>query len=84
MLAAWADERVQLIAEEVGQIGDTRLMLLTLLMACDELFELRDQTTLLKNSTEGMDPESDAGAAKVLDAATDRINAISKRLDHAG
>lgn len=81
MLAAWADERVQLIAEEVGQIGDNRLMLLTLLMICDELFELKDKVKSFENASDPLDPDSEAGAAKVIDAATARINAIVEGMD---
>ncbi len=80
-LAAFADERVSVIAEDLGQIGETRLMLLTLLMVCDELFEHAEaggQTASLQNTLLG---EQTRKAAKVLDAVTDRLDALNAKLD---
>ena len=56
MLAADADQRVRFVADELGQIGDSRLMLLAMLMVCDELHELREKggsaDTSLENGTQ--------------------------------
>ncbi len=84
-LSKWADERVKMIADELGQIGDTRLMLLTLLMVSDELFELKDR--LATQNGQGAQIDSDAKSntteedtSQIIDAATSRINALTQRL----
>ncbi len=80
-LAAWADERLQLIAQEVGQVGDTRLMLLTLLMTCDELFDLRHKIKSGDQPLMAQSTQAEEGAAQIIDAATKRVNALNDRLD---
>jgi len=87
-LAYWADERLQMIAGEVGQIGDTRLMLLTLLMVSDELFELKES---IRNADgtgdhnvsleEQMNRET--AAARLLNEAADKVSEIAKNVDKA-
>jgi len=88
-LAAWADERVQMIASELGQIGDTRLMLLSMLMVCDELFELREhheelKTILQKDGKliiETTPDRDDHGAAQnALEHARHHIQSLTERL----
>ena len=41
-LAAYYDRQVSDLASELGQIGDARLLLLSALTICDELFEEND------------------------------------------
>ncbi|MEL6506861.1 MAG: cell division protein ZapA [Pseudomonadota bacterium] len=81
-LAYWADERLQMIAGEVGQIGDTRLLLLTLLMVCDELFDLKDgDKAAQSNAPAGASLETqiarETAAIEKLEATATRVRALS-------
>ncbi|MEL6112003.1 MAG: cell division protein ZapA [Pseudomonadota bacterium] len=83
-LAFWADERLQMIAGEVGQIGDTRLLLLTLLMVCDELFDLKDGDAASANAQTGATMAAqiarETAAIETLEAAATRVRALSEKL----
>ena len=85
-LAYWADERLQMIAGEVGQIGDTRLMLLTLLMVCDELFDVKERARIdggINDASIALEEQMkrENAAAKIITDAADKIRDISKTLD---
>lgn len=82
-LASWADERLQMIAEEVGQIGDTRLMLLTLLMTCDELFEMRENADAMI-SVPNNGAQNDEGTIKIIEAVTQRVDTLNEMLGSDG
>ena len=45
-IAAFLDKRVSGMSKDLGQIGDARLMLLSALTICDELFEARELTAI--------------------------------------
>ncbi|MEL7490790.1 MAG: cell division protein ZapA [Pseudomonadota bacterium] len=80
-LAAHFDTHVSRLAGELGQIGDARLMLLSALTVCDELFEARARTASLENAADKLDAETMGGAARVIEAAAKRVETIASRLD---
>ena len=82
-LARHFDRHVQDLVRELGQIGDTRLFLLSALTVCDELFEARGKLLEIEEGGEPLDSATVGGASRVLDAATKRIDGMAKRLAEA-
>ena len=89
-LASYYDKQIRIISEEVGQVGDTRLLLLGALMIADQLSdmvskvdELRSELNRLKGERttfEHRASNAEARASELLDAASRRIGEISERL----
>ncbi|MEM9494961.1 MAG: cell division protein ZapA [Pseudomonadota bacterium] len=82
-LAHYFNRKVGEIAEDVGQIGDARLMLLSALTICDELFDLQNRAEGFASAADELDVATMGGAARAVEAATSRVNAIAERLDDA-
>jgi cell division protein ZapA len=82
-LAAHLDRAATQLAKDLGQIGETRLLLLAALTVCDELFESRRRCAELERQTQPLSPETAGGAARVLDEAARRIEALAKRVEAA-
>lgn len=80
-LAAFFDRRVASVADDLGQIGDARLMMLAALTVCDELFESKARAGDLETAQEALSPETIGGAARAIDAAASRVAAIADGLD---
>lgn len=81
-LAAHFDKHVSALSGEIGQIGDARLMLLSALTVCDELFEANTRIKSLENASDELDAETIGGAARVIEAAAKRVEKISARVEH--
>jgi len=85
-LARYVDEKVKDLAETMGSVGDSRLLLLAALVVADELHELRENTEGVAGRPEtgnGMSFGLDAGTANRLDALVDEIEDIAARLENA-
>ena len=80
-LAAHLDGHVRNLAGELGQIGDMRLVLLSALTICDELFETRGRLAEFEDAADALDEETLGGAARVIEAATRRVDLIADRLE---
>ena len=85
-LAGYVDDRVQELVAAVGQVGDTRLLVMTSLLVADELSEA--YTTL---SEAGLGPpeegtpaitihQRDSAVAERIEAMADRIENIAEAL----
>ncbi len=70
-LARLFDQHVSQVAEDVGQLGETRLFLLGALLLADELAEARVRL----EDTAG----SESRAAEALDAAARKIEALATK-----
>jgi cell division protein ZapA len=89
-LASYYDKQIRLLTEEVGQVGDTRLLLLGALMIADQLSdmvskvdELRSEVNRLKGERttfEHRAANAEMRVAEVLDAASRRVGEIAERL----
>ena len=81
-LAAHVDGKVTALSESLGQIGDTRLLLMAALLATEEhlaaLQRLEAQAQTMVDLA-----KSDESAAAALDSATKRIEDIAARLSRA-
>lgn len=80
-LAAFFNGYVTDLGEELGQIGDARLMLLSALTVCDELFELRERVKDLENAGDALDEDTVGAAGRAVEAATARVREIAAGLD---
>ncbi len=82
-LSAFFDRRVSSLGNDLGQIGDARLMLLAALTVCDELFEARARAGDLEEAETPMDLDTVGGASRAVDAAAARIKDMADRLEDA-
>ena len=89
-LAQQFDKRVQALASQVGQVGDSRLLLMAGLMLADELSgaiaktaerdrEIQSLRTKLASSTETLE-KAEAGITQLLEQAASRIESIAARV----
>ena len=77
-LAAYFDTHVRQMADQVGTIADSRLMLLAGLTICDELKEMQARIQQMEEET-GM--TSEEGATRVINTATNKVREIANRLE---
>jgi len=75
-LADYIDMKVQELVGQVGQVGDTQLVVMASLMVADELNDAYDK---LEAAGQGGDSDLD----QKLRAAADRVEAIAQRLESA-
>lgn len=91
-LAEYLDRRVAELVESVGQIGDARLLLMVGLLIADELSDAYAELAIARgeadgdmlarlNETKAVQIGDDV--ATVLEAASERIEAIAARLEQA-
>jgi cell division protein ZapA len=76
-LASFFDSHVQSLASKVGRIADSRLMLLAGLTICDEL---REAEARLRDVEAERGVTSEDGAARVIEAAADKIREVAGRM----
>lgn len=92
-LARYLDKHVQTLADSIGQVGDTRLLLLAGLTVADELSEMLAKIDELTSEVEqlkmGRPPaveksqKAEIVAAEVLESAARRIDDIARRISAA-
>lgn len=83
-LARYVDNQLSELAQDAGQIGEGRLLLMTALVIADELSEALTENDLLKREVDTLK----SGKAKTLDdakaslsGAADRVETIAARLE---
>lgn len=80
------DRQVKQVAQEVGALGDTRLMLMGALMIADDLSDLRGRVAAMQaelNQAKAQAAEAERNAAAALEAAAARIEALAGSGDEA-
>jgi len=92
-LAAHVDGKVKTLLEQMGQIGDARLILMAALLITDEYFEAKNllaQCTTERGQLSAAGARASetaahngAGAAAALEAAAKRIEDIAARLSES-
>jgi cell division protein ZapA len=85
-LAAYVDGKVRQIAEQIGQVGEPRLLVMASLLITDELYEQRQggEAGEGRGSGAGMAGGASAveeRAAQVIEGAADRLQDIAARLE---
>jgi len=80
-LAEYVDKRVQELVTTVGQVGDSRLLVMTSLLIADELSEAYADIERQSSSTETK--QTDRELAEIIEAAAARIEGIAAGLEGA-
>jgi len=83
-LAVMVDSHVKDLVEQIGQIGDTRLLVMASLLIADELVDLREIEAEMA-AENGTTPvgESEEKLAAALNAMAGRIESIADQLERA-
>jgi cell division protein ZapA len=79
-LAGMVDSQVKLVSRDVGQVGDTRLILMGALMTADELTEARARLAAAQSDLSRLRADlerAQSQAASALETAAERIEAIA-------
>lgn len=85
-LAAYVDAKVRELMESVGQVGDTRLLLMAALLLADECFDVRSQLEAhQKRVGEAANDHAtpDSFVTERLEAAAKQLEDIAARFAHA-
>jgi cell division protein ZapA len=94
-LGAYVDKRVRDLVASVGQIGDTRLVVMASLLIADELSDVYDELEALRaqagetpgktkaRSSRARSAEQEKALASGLEAMAERIEDIAARLERA-
>lgn len=92
-LASYYDKQVRLLSEEVGQVGETRLLLLGGLMIADQLSDMVSKLDDLRSDLNRIKGErttfehravnAENRIADLLNAASARVEEIAERLSAA-
>lgn len=81
-LARYVDDRVRQLSAAVGNLGDTKLLLMTSLLLADELSEANDQLDALKDQrTAAERGRSEEVIIERLDKITRTITSLSETLE---
>jgi cell division protein ZapA len=90
-LAENLDQRISRLRERFGEIGDTRLTVMAALTLADELAEIKDRVTRMEPELASLQEgsaaaaerakASEAGIIAALNAAAERIENITRRLN---
>lgn len=78
-LAAQIDAQVRQVADEVGPLGETRLLLMAALMLADELADAKTRAGMLEAEAERLreaQTRTEEAAAAALNAAADRLDKL--------
>ena len=79
-LAVYFDHHVSQLADSLGNVADSRLMLLAGLTVCDELMESRGRIKMMEEET-GLVSEKEA--VSKIDEALKKVMDITERLEVA-
>lgn len=84
-LGAYIDSKVKQVADQIGQVGDPRLLLMASLLITDELYELRQGGSAAgPGGGAGMAGGASAieeRAAQMIESTADRLQDIAARLE---
>jgi cell division protein ZapA len=81
-LGNMVDAHVSDLVQQVGQVGDTRLMVMASLLVADELVDLRDaEQALDDDEDEDFSPSEVEEMALAMEGLAERIEGIADRLD---
>ena len=89
-LGRYVEKKVAELAGQIGQVGDTRLLVMAALMLTDELSEaygelenIREGSAGLAGQGESPEGEADSAAVESLRALAQRIEGIAEGLERA-
>ena len=82
-LAAMVDAHVKDLIDQVGQVGDNRLLVMASLLVADELLDLQDAAHDVDEDDEDFSPNEIEDMALAMEGLADRIDTIAERLNAA-
>ncbi len=82
-LSSYFDRHVSQLSRELGQIGDARLMLLSALTVCDELFEARRRVADFERAADALDADTIGGASRAIERAAGRVASAAEKVERA-
>jgi cell division protein ZapA len=81
------DKRVRELASSVGQVGDSRILVMAGLVICDELSEsltrlseIENEVAALKQKLNNDTGSSENALAKMIEKTSERLEAIAARI----
>ncbi len=91
-LASYIDTKIKDMAEQAGQVGDARLLLMASLLVADELADAYDDLEALRRTNaqlsaelnqlkSGASKDADDRFARSINAATARLKTAAERLE---
>ncbi len=80
-LAQMVDAHVSDLVEQVGQVGDTRLLVMASLLVADELMDLHDAAHEVDEEDEEFSPSEMEDVSLAIESLADRIERIAGRLE---
>lgn len=80
-LASMVDAHVKDLVEQVGQVGDTRLLVMASLLIADELIDLRDAAHEVDEDDEDFSPSEVEDLTIAIEGLADRIERIAGRIE---
>ena len=93
-LATDLDQRIDQLRKKFGEIGDTRLTVMAALTISDEFAEMADKMRRLEEELTGLQDArvasaeharaTQAAVAAALNAAAERIESVTRRLNQTG
>lgn len=84
-LAGYVDKRVRELTAAMGQVGDTRLLVMASLLIADELADsyAAHDGAKMEKKPRGIVPEGEAAIVQGIEALAARIEEIAARLEAA-
>jgi cell division protein ZapA len=88
-LASHVDGRVKELLSSVGQVGDSRLLLMAALLTTDDMLDAQNKLAELQkqsgvaNDADDRAAQSELIAAEALEKAASRIESLTAKLGHA-
>ena len=82
-LAGYLDLRVRELTEQMGQVGELRLIVMAALLVADELQDALSQLDVLEQAQESGEGASDVAVAGALEDCALRLEKIAAQLEGA-
>jgi cell division protein ZapA len=82
-LATYVDGRLNELAQQHGQVGDARLLVLASLLIADELSDAYDEIKRLKMALNDGARQNERQAAEAMDRVADRLEQLAAALQTA-
>ncbi len=81
-LSEFVDKRVQELVERLGQVGEARLLLMSALLAADDLADAYEQIEKLRDELEQAEAKAKEATGEVAEAVESVITAAAHRLEN--
>jgi cell division protein ZapA len=82
-LASYVDRRVADLVRTQGQIGDSRLLVMTSLLIADEPADAQEEIRALKQAVDEGTRSAEQKAGEAVDRVAERLEGIASRLESA-